>query len=274
MTWHAPPEALTDWVSGASPETAAAAIEAHLVRCAECRARAAALPQPEADLEAVWTRVADAVESTAPNALTKVMRAVGVREPDSIVLRAAPAYTAAWSVAVAVTVALTVAAAMVDPDRMLGVYLLLAPLVPMAGVAAGYGPAADPTYELAVAAPYPKLKILLLRGAAVLLGSIPVTCAVGALLDPWWVAVAWIAPGLTAVLVLLAALTWVAPIRAAGGVAAAWTAAFWLAILNDDQLILVGHVAMSVFAAASVASLAVFLARSRLLAVAPRVGGL
>ena len=94
----------------------------------------------------------------------------------------------------------------------------------MAGIAAGYGHAADPTYELAVAAPYSKLKILLLRGAAVLLGSIPVTCAVGTLLDPWWVAIAWIVPGLTAVLVMLAPLTWVAPIRAAGSVGAAWTA--------------------------------------------------
>lgn len=274
MSWHARPEALAAWVSGESPETAAAAIEAHLVRCVECRARVAAIQQPGADLEAVWTRVADAIESTVPKSLTRALGMVGVREPDVIVLRAAPAYTLAWSVAVAITVALTVAASMADPERMLGFYLLFAPLIPMAGVAAGYGPAADPTYELAVAAPYSQLKILLVRGVAVMLGSVPVTCAIGALLDPWWVAVAWIAPGLTAVLVLLAAMTWVAPVRAASGVAAAWTAVFVLAVLNNDQLMLVGHVAMSIFAAASVASLAVFLARSRLLATAPRTGGL
>jgi hypothetical protein len=273
MSWHAPPELLESWVAGSARENEAAAAEAHLVTCAGCRARVSALPQPT-DLQAVWTRVADQVEATPPNALTRVMRAIGVPEPDTIVLRAAPAFTLAWSVAVAVVVALSVAAAMADPARMLSFYLLMAPLVPMAGVAAGYGAAADPTYEVAVAAPYSKPKILLLRGAAVLLGSIPVTCAVGALLDPWWVAVAWLAPGLTAVLVMLAALVWVSPLRAASGVAAVWTGAFVLAMLHDDQLVLVGHAAMAVFGVASVAAIAVYAARSRMLEIAPKVGGL
>jgi hypothetical protein len=273
MTWHAPPDLLEAWVAGRAPETQAAAAEAHLVTCAECRSRVGALPQPT-DLDAVWTRVADTIESPAPSMLTRVMGVLGVREPDTLVLRAAPAYSAAWSVSVAVVVALTVGAAMADPGRMLGVYLLLAPLVPMAGVAAGYGRAADPTFELAVAAPYSKLKILLLRGIAVLLGSIPVTCAVGTLLDPWWVSIAWIAPGLTALLAMLAALTWVPALRAASGVAAVWVAAFAAASLSDDRLLLVGHAAMVVFALASAASLAVFLSRLRLLSTTPRMGGL
>ena len=227
-----------------------------------------------ADLEAVWTRVADSVETTSPNALTRAMRLIGVAESDGLVLRAAPAFTAGWAVAVAVVVVLTVGAAMADPARTLSLYLLFAPLVPVAGVAAGYGPTVDATYELAVAAPYSKPRILLLRGAAVMVGAVPVTCAVGVLLDPWWVAVAWLAPGITAVLVMLAALTWLAPVPSASGVGAAWAAAFMGARFENEELLLLGHVAMSVFAAASVAALAVFLARSRRLATAPRVGGL
>jgi len=143
MTWHAAPESIADWIAGNGSENSAAAVEAHLMGCANCRALVRSL-QEESDLRPVWTRVADAIESPAPNVLTRAMRLVGVSEPDSLVLRAAPAYTAAWAVAVGVVVALTFFASTINPDRMLMFYLLFAPLVPIAGIAAASDPRQTP----------------------------------------------------------------------------------------------------------------------------------
>jgi len=107
----------------------------------------------------------------------------------------------------------------------------------------------------------------------VLLGSVPVTCGLGLLLDPWWVAVAWLAPGLTAVLALMALMTWIDPLRAASILGVVWVSTCIFVMANGPQMLLVGHVAMAIFAGASAAALAVFAARVRFLSIAPRIGG-
>ena len=47
------------------------------------------------------------------------------------------------------------------------VFLALAPLLPMVGVALAYGPTADPAYEIAAATPYSGVRLLALRTAFV-----------------------------------------------------------------------------------------------------------
>ena len=79
----------------------------------------------------------------------------------------------------------------------MAIFLTLAPLLPVAGVALSYGPAADPAYELTLAAPYSVLRLVLLRSVAVVTCTVALT-AIGALAlaDNGWQAVAWLLPAL------------------------------------------------------------------------------
>ena len=86
----------------------------------------------------------------------------------SRLLVAVPAFGDAWLVGmVAVTVFSGFAATFSDRYG-LAVFLLVAPLAPVAGVSASYGRDADPSYELVTVAPYSALRLLLLRTAGVL----------------------------------------------------------------------------------------------------------
>lgn len=273
MTWHVSADVLDAWVAGRANGSEAAAVEAHLLRCAPCRGLVTIDVASGPDLSGVWRRVEEAVVAPPAGPLTALLRRGGAREPDLVVLRAAPAATLSWAVALAVVVALSFLAASLEPQRTLGFYLLLAPLVPATGVAAGYGRAVDPTFELVVAAPVSEIRVLLLRSLVVVCASIPVTCAVGLLLDPWWVAVAWLGPGLTAVLLVLVAITWTSPGRAVVGVAALWSGATAAAMLEGDQLAVIGGGALVACAVVSAIALAVFLARTHVLPLPGDLGG-
>ena len=60
-----------------------------------------------------------------------------------------------------------VRAAQVD-ERFLRMFLVVAPLGPLAGVAVAFAGGLDPTREIGLAAPYSGLRLLLIRTAAVL----------------------------------------------------------------------------------------------------------
>ena len=51
-------------------------------------------------------------------------------------------------------------------------FLALAPLIPVAGIAAAFGPGVDPTFEIGLAAPLRSSKLLLIRCTAVLVASL------------------------------------------------------------------------------------------------------
>jgi len=250
-TWHVPAETLSAWVSGQITATTAASVEQHLTTCAGCRSRVAA---PAADLvlldfDRIWTGIADRIEPASMRPLGRLMNRLGMSESDAILLGAASAFTVSWIAATATVVALTFLMSILAPASALPIYVLLAPLVPMAGVAAAYGEEVDPAYELSIAAPYPQLRLLLLRAIAVVVVSVPLTVLAGAGLKPWWVAVAWLAPGLAFVLLLLAATTWWSPSRAAVAIALLWTVASVATYQLDRILVLVGpgSIGLSVF---------------------------
>ena len=79
-------------------------------------------------------------------------------------------------------------------------FLLVAPLLPLAGVAAAYGPLVDPAYELALAAPLGSLRLLLLRAVAVVAVDDAARRWPRALALPGldWTAAAWLLPSLGA----------------------------------------------------------------------------
>lgn len=254
--WHAPAPLLARYARGGAGPAAAASLEAHLLRCAACRAALDAHVDRPA-LDAVWLRVRDAVEAPPRSFAHRLLRRLGVPEPDAVVLAAAPALRTSWLLGVLAVLGFAVAAAAWGG---IGVFLLVAPLAPVAGVAVSYGPQADPLHELSLSAPYPPVRTLLLRVAAVLATSLPVALLGGLLLpDPAWLAVAWLLPAVAFTLTVLAASRWVEPAATGTGLALAWALLVGGASLRRVPAALVAPPVQPVYLALAVAAAAVLL---------------
>jgi hypothetical protein len=110
------------------------------------------------------------------------------------------------------------------------------------------------------------LRLVLLRTVAVLAVALPAVLLSG-LVVPGETAFAWLLPAVGFVAVVLAASTWVSPLRAAIAVSSAWLAAVWLlaARSGSPDAVLQGP-ARAGFLALAAASFSVFLVRRRRLA--------
>jgi hypothetical protein len=164
-----------------------------------------------------------------------------------------------WLAAVAVAVGFG-ALASHGSDHGLALFLVMAPLVPVVGVAAAYGPGVDPAHELTVAAPISGFRMLLLRSLAVLAASVVLTAAASlglAALD--WTAAAWVLPAFALTGGTLALSLVMAPERAATCITVAWLTAVllgWSATGDDlGAFRAAGQVTCAVVAAATAAVL-------------------
>ena len=148
---------------------------------------------------------------------------------------------------------------------LLGVWLFLAvaPVVPCLAVAAGYDPWLDPALEPELVTPYPALRLILLRTIAVLALALPAVLLFG-LVVPGETAFAWLLPAVGFAAVVLAASTWVSPLRAAIAVSSAWLAVIWvLAFRISSPAAVLQARAQAGFLALAAASFSIFLIRRR-----------
>jgi hypothetical protein len=107
------------------------------------------------------------------------------------------------------------------------------------------------------------LRLILLRTIAVLALALPAVLLVG-LVVPGETAFAWLLPAAGFVAVVLAASTWVSPLRSAIAVSSAWLAAIWLLAARSGapDAVLQAR-AQAGFLALAAASFAIFLVRRR-----------
>lgn len=236
--WHPSSESLADWIEGTARAVSAASVEQHVMTCEECRAATSARSRltDALDLTRSWESIQDRIEPQRPTVVARGARRMGLSESDALATGSTQTFAAAWIGSLVAVTGLTVLAAMVAPVRALEAYLLIAPLVPMVGIVAAYGDGVDPTFELTLASPYSKLRLLLLRSAAVLVTCVPLTIGAGILLQPWWVAVAWLLPSLALVLLVLALSTWTDTPAAAAVGAGAWVGVTVLATVQGSVL--------------------------------------
>ncbi|MFB8204089.1 zf-HC2 domain-containing protein [Kitasatospora purpeofusca] len=216
-----------DGVPGAAAPAAALAadelwaVEAHLEACPACRERlsdAVGTGQPAvaALTVAVWSELEPQLAVAAP----APPRRLAVR----LSTWTTPAMTP-WLAMVLVVTALALlldrANAGPDPDRI-SLLLVLAPVLPVGGVAAAWSRGLDPAYELTAATPRAGLPLLLRRTAAVLAVVLP------ALLIGGWAtgvtAAQWLLPCLAFTSTTLALGALLGVTRAAVAVAAGWLA--------------------------------------------------
>jgi hypothetical protein len=145
-------------------------------------------------------------------------------------------------------------------------FLLVGPLLVLAGVAAAFMPALDPSHRLAVAAPFSGLTLLLVRSVSALVAAlVPVVCAAFAVPGPGWLPAAVLLPSLAVCALALAAVTTVGPVAAVVVAGALWVVPVtWLAVVRSSLGMVQGNgqalCAVVLVAAVSV----VFVRRDRL----------
>ena len=156
--------------------------------------------------------------------LDRALIRIGVREDAARIIGATPSLRIAWLLA-AVGVALFALVGPQGDPRVLDVLLLLAPVLPVAGVAAAYGPWADPMFDVAQASPSSGMRVLLLRTVAVVLtAGLLVTVATLSLPSGEVTAIAWVLPSLALCASSLMLGTFMPLRRAAVLVGIAWIA--------------------------------------------------
>ncbi|KFG10577.1 MULTISPECIES: zf-HC2 domain-containing protein [Streptomyces] len=205
------------------------ALEAHLERCRECRDRLSAAvtataPEVTAVVGTVWSALEPRLATTAtmPRRRRRSARPARWLTPT----------TAPWLAMIASVTLLALLLDAVDTGSGSGqvsLVLLLAPVLPVLGVAASWSRGLDPAYELTASAPRAGLPLVLRRTASVLAVVIP------ALLAGGW------ATGVTAAQWLLPSLAFTSAALALGGVvgvtrAAVALVAVWAAVVVAPAL--------------------------------------
>lgn len=247
--WHVDDDALRGWVDGRSGPLVSVSVEAHLLRCPRCRAEVAGLV-PEASVGPVWDRVLAEVEVPRPGRAEHLLKRLGLSPSDARVIASAVTLRTAWWFGVLGVLAFTVLAALLAHDGGVALFLVAAPLIPVAGVAVAYGPESDPSFEVVLAAPYAMVRLVMLRTAWVLATSVPLVVVAGLWLPTSpVVAVAWLLPAAGFVAVVLTSSTWVNPAHAATAVALAWVVVVALAVRSGDPLLVFAPAALVTYLA-------------------------
>ncbi|MCL7376094.1 zf-HC2 domain-containing protein [Streptomyces sp. 35G-GA-8] len=194
------------------------ALEAHLESCAGCRARLAAAtrhatPAVSALVDGVWAGLAPQLPAIAPMPRRR-------RWALPLASWASPAMVP-W---LCMTVLVTLIAVLLDSlsGQEVSFVLLLAPVLPVFGVAASWARGLDPAYELIAGTPRAGLQLVLRRTTSVLLVVISVLLVAG------WLTGAgvarWLLPCLAFTTGALALGGLIGVTRAAIGLVAAWAA--------------------------------------------------
>jgi hypothetical protein len=260
---------------------AAWSVEAHLTACARCRSALSAQVDSERlarNRSALLVRVAVGDGGR----LRRLLCRCGVPDHLLRLLAATPSLRRSWLLSVLTVLAvLTGEAAAVrygwipaagpagpagypDPE-VLAPFLLVAPLLVLAGVAAAFLPIFDPAGRLAAAAPFSGFTLLLVRAVSALATAlVPVVGAAFVLPGPGWLPAALLLPSLALCALALAAATVMDPRAAAITAGAMWAVPALLLVTTHVPLLIVQRNAQLACAAVLLAcALVLFLRHDR-----------
>lgn len=221
MTWHVPLHALRAYERGAIDATQELSIEAHLVGCGSCREALAGFSD-RATLERSWEAIEAGTAAPQPTGVERLLLALGISDHNARLVAATPSMRRSWLAAVAAVLTLAVLVTNGVGDGYI-FFLIVAPLMPLTGIATAFGPGIDPTYEIGIAAPIRGFRLLLIRSVAVLVSTIALAGVAALFFETLdWRAGAWLLPSLALVIAGLALSTLISPLRATVLVAALW----------------------------------------------------
>lgn len=167
-----------------------------------------------------------ALDAPAESRLARVLRKLGVPDLSIPLVTATPALRRSWFVAVGVAIVFALSASAnqnSDGVEQIIVFLTLAPLMPLLGVALAFGTGVDPTHELVLAAPRDTFTVFMVRSLTVLTASAGLLLIASLLLPAGGIyRVAWLLPALAVTAATMALATDRDPRRTALVVAVAW----------------------------------------------------
>jgi hypothetical protein len=231
------------------------AVEAHMEQCAHCRGRlagaAAGVPAVTDLLTVVRSGLEPALDRSTPAPRRR-------RRPMSW----ATPVMGPW---LAMVIGVTVVAVLLDRTagwtRGAPPVLLLAPALPLAGVAAAWSRALDPAFELTAVTPRAGLSLLLRRTLTVLAVVLPVHVGAGLLTG---VALAqWLLPSLALTATALALGSVVGVGRATAALGVLWTVAVLVPAAALGRLFLLRPEHLPLWALTLAAAVGIVLARRR-----------
>jgi hypothetical protein len=276
--WHAGADLLASYAAGTADPVVVWSVEAHLTRCARCRSALAA----HADTERLArNRCVLLVRVAMPGEgrMRRLLCRCGVPDHLLRLLAATPSLRRSWLLSVIGVVAVVAGEAVAvryggsraggtgrlggypDPE-VLAPFLLVAPLLVLAGVAAAFLPSFDPASRLAAAAPFSGFTLLLVRTVSALAAAlVPVVGAAFAVPGPGWLPAALLLPSLGLCVFALAAATVLESRAAAVTAGALWALPALLLAAAHVPLAIVQPDAQFACAALLCASAVVLLAR-------------
>jgi hypothetical protein len=194
---------------------------------------------PTARLNANLAAIEAELDAPAPTLLARLLLRLGVGEGTVPLVTATPALRRSFIISVVIAVLFALSAAnnntSADGVDRIVVFLTMAPLIPLAGVALAFGPRVDPTHEVALAAPIDGFRLFLIRALTVVSAS-TIVLLIASMLVPAGGShrVAWLLPSLAATSVTMAVSTRLDPRIAAGAVSVAWILIVTIAVSTTD----------------------------------------
>ena len=176
-------------------------------------------------IAANWRAVEIELDVPRPSRLERVLRLVRVPVPAVRMVAATPALRRSWYLSIVAVVLVGLGIADPTDDNSLLALLIMAPLLPVLGVAMAYGTAADPSHEIQLATPTHGLRLVATRAAVVLVVSMAIVVTLSLLSEaarPQ--AAVWLLPAVAVTSASLALMTIRPPRQATAIVALAWFA--------------------------------------------------
>jgi len=275
---HTAEDLLVSYAGRAVDGVVAWSVEAHLTACAQCRSAMSAHVDAERLARNRSVLLARAAIGDGGR-VRRLLRRCGVPDHLLRLLAATPSLRRSWLLSVVGVLAVVAGEAAAvrygwipaggpvglagypDPAA-LAPFLLVAPLLVLAGVAAAFLPMFDPACRLAVAAPFSGFTLLLVRAVSALAAAlVPVVGAAFVVPGPGWLPVALLLPSLALSAFALAAATVLEPRAAAVTAATLWALPVLLLATAHVPLLIVQRNAQFACAAVLCASAVVLLAR-------------
>jgi hypothetical protein len=275
---HASEGLLAGYAAGTVDIGGVWSVEAHLTGCPRCRS---SLSQHVDAQRLARNRSVLLVRAALPDGgrFQRLLSRCGVPDHLLCLLAATPSLRRSWLLSVAGVLAVVAgeAAAVrygwigagprmglagnLDPESV-APFLLVAPLLVLAGVVAAFLPMFDPAARLAVAAPFSGFTLLLLRSLSALAAAlVPVVAAAFVVPGPGWLPVAMLLPSVALCAFALAAAAVLDPRAAAVAAAALWAVPGLLLAAAHVPLLIVQRDAQFACAAVLCVSVVVLSAR-------------
>lgn len=262
MSWHVHEDTIDAYVGERIDEASAFSLEAHLLACASCR-DAISTRVEVGDQERIWHGIREQTDRPTVRTVERALIKIGVPARTARLAVATPSLRSSWLLGVATCLAFAVIASRAIGEARLP-FLVLAPLVPLIGVAIAFGRPVDPAWEIGLASPTGGFRLMLLRATGVLVTSAALAGAAAlGLPRPGWSAAAWLLPSFAVtVLTLVVSSTAVSVTSAASGVGIGWVVGVAVVErLSDAPLAAFGPIAQIAFAVLAAASAIVLMGR-------------